>query len=71
MGAAWTEAERDALKAALASGILTVSYAGPPARTITYQSLSAMRSLLSAMNAQLGDDDPPPRVRYAKHSKGF
>jgi hypothetical protein len=45
----WTQADIDTLKAAVASGILTVSYAGPPARMITYQSLAAMRALLAEM----------------------
>lgn len=45
----WTQSDVDALKAAVASGILTVSYDGPPRRTITYQSLESMRALLASM----------------------
>jgi hypothetical protein len=45
----WTQADLDTLKVAVASGVLSVSYDGPPKRTVTYQSLSEMRSLLAAM----------------------
>ncbi|MES2170548.1 MAG: hypothetical protein V4479_07480 [Actinomycetota bacterium] len=50
---AWTEAQRDELQAAIATGLLTVRYEGPPAREQTYQSLPAMRALLAEMNRQL------------------
>lgn len=49
--ATWTETEIATLQAAIASGVLSVSYAGPPQRTITYQSLSEMRDLLAEMIA--------------------
>lgn len=49
MTATWTQAQIDELKAAIASGVLTVSYSGPPARSVTYQSLKEMRELLAAM----------------------
>ena len=45
----WTVEEYNSLRAAVASGVLTVTYSGPPSRTVTYQSLSAMRSLLAEM----------------------
>jgi hypothetical protein len=48
-GIAWTQAEVDALRAAVASGVLTVVYDGPPRRQVTYQSLQQMRELLSSM----------------------
>ena len=51
--AIWTQTDVDSLKVAISSGILTVSYAGPPARTITYQSLSEMRKLLADMVADV------------------
>jgi hypothetical protein len=53
--ATWTQADLDTLKAAVASGILTVTYSGPPSRTITYQNLDAMRRLLGEMNAELAN----------------
>ena len=49
----WTTAERDTLKAAVASGALTVTYDGPPRRSVTYQSLEAMRALLVEMELSL------------------
>lgn len=69
--AIWTQADIDALKAAVASGILTVSYSGPPARTITYQSLDAMRALLAEMVADVGSE-AGTRRRYRRGAiKGF
>ncbi len=53
MTATWTQAQVDELKVAIASGVLTVSYSGPPARYVTYQSLSAMRELLAAMRQDI------------------
>lgn len=68
MAAIWAQGDIDTLKAAIASGILTVSYDGPPKRMITYQSLGAMRSLLAEMVRQV---DPSPAFRRATFSKGF
>lgn len=45
----WSTLEITTLRTAIASGVLTVSYSGPPARTVTYQSLDAMRRLLTEM----------------------
>lgn len=49
----WTQADIDRLKAAIATGVLSISYVGPPARQITYQSLAAMRDLLAEMRREL------------------
>lgn len=46
---AWTQADIDSLKAAIASGVLTVSFSGPPARSQTYQSTTAMLQALAVM----------------------
>lgn len=68
----WTQDEIDTLKAALVSGVLSVEYAGPPARRVQYQSLAAMRDLLAAMIADVeGDDGNRPTYRFAAHRKGF
>lgn len=64
----WTQAEIDALKAAVASGVLSVTYAGPPARTITYQSLADMRALLAEMVATSTNGTP---YRLAATRKGL
>ena len=47
--AIWTQADIDSVKAALSSGVLSVSYAGPPARSVMYQSTGQLMSLLAAM----------------------
>lgn len=68
MAGIWTQADIDALKAAVASGVLSVSYAGPPQRSITYQSLEAMRSLLAEMVHQVSG---ATSFRRASVNKGF
>ena len=67
----WTEQDIQTLKAAIASGVLSVNYAGPPSRSVTYQSLDAMRSLLAEMRAEVSAANGRPRVTYARTSKGF
>lgn len=64
----WTQDDVDTLKRAIKSGVLSVTYAGPPARSITYQSLPEMRSLLAEMVGQSGG-----RRRYRRVAirKGF
>lgn len=64
----WTQEDIDSLKSAIAGGVLTVRYDGPPARSITYQNLSDMRSLLASMVASVST---ARRVTLAKHSKGL
>ncbi len=72
MATIWTDADIIALKTAVASGILTVSYDGPPKRLQTYQSLSEMRALLAEMVAQVGDAAGTRKhYRLATHRKGF
>jgi hypothetical protein len=67
----WTQGDIDALRAAVGTGVLTVSYNGPPARTITYQSLDAMRALLASMNAQVENSAGRRRgFRLASTKKG-
>lgn len=66
--AGWTQADVDKLKAAIASGALSVSYAGPPARSITYQSTDAMLKALSLMERSVNGGTP---YRLAKTRKGF
>jgi hypothetical protein len=68
MAVTWTQEEIDALKAAIASGVLTVSYAGPPQRSVTYQSLAEMRALLADMNRQVTE---APSYRRVQFNKGF
>lgn len=75
----WTQADVDKLRAAvlaLASGeaAQTVTYAGPPARTIVYQTtnLDKMRSLLAEMVAAVGNAAGTRQgYRVATHRKGL
>jgi hypothetical protein len=68
---AWTQAEVDALKAAVASGILTVTYDGPPRRSITYQSLAEMRDLLAEMLGVVAASTGGTTYRLASTRKGL
>jgi hypothetical protein len=65
----WTQQDLDALKAAVASGVLRVRYKGPPEREVEYQSLAEMRSLLAEMRGQL--EPAARRFRRAVVSKGM
>jgi hypothetical protein len=69
--ATWTQEDIDKLKAAIASGVLSVTYNGPPARSVTYQSLAAMRSLLAEMTADVARQAGAKTTRRAKFRKGF
>ncbi len=72
---AWTQADVDQVRAAviaLATGtrVVTVSYAGPPARSVTYgiAELGELRKLLSEMERSASG---ATRFRRAAFSKGF
>jgi hypothetical protein len=67
----WTEGDIATLKAAIAQGVVSVSYAGPPARSITYQSLAEMRALLAEMVGQVGGYSGRARYRRVAFKKGF
>ena len=68
MPTVWTQQEIDELKAAIASGIVEVTYSGPPSHTVKYHSLADMRSLLAEMTRQVGGDAP---YRLISTRKGF
>jgi hypothetical protein len=63
---AWTQTEYDTLKAAIASGVLSVKYAD---RTVTYHSLKDMRELLAVMERELNPATTKTH-RYITTSKG-
>lgn len=68
----WTQQDIDTLKEAIASGVLSVTYSGPPQRTMTYQNLDAMRSLLASMIADVGNaDGTRPTYKKMGTRKGF
>jgi len=70
MTATWTQTQVDELKTAIASGVLTVNYSGPPARSVTYQSLSAMRELLAAMQQDIARANGTRAYALAATRKG-
>ncbi len=64
----WTQADVDTLAKAVASGVLSVTYDGPPRRSVTYQSLDSMRALLAAMRRSASGS---PSARLVTTRKGF
>ncbi len=64
----FTQDDIDKLKAAVASGVLSVRYDGPPGRTVVYQDLAAMRSLLASMQQEV---KAAPVYRLAATRKGL
>jgi hypothetical protein len=72
---AWSQVEVDAVRAAivaLATGTraVSISYAGPPARSVTYSDaqLGDLRALLSEMERSAGGS---PKFRRVAFNKGF
>lgn len=66
----WTQDDLDTLKAAAAKGVLTVEYAGPPARKVTYQSLDAMLRLIDRMRRELNLGAPTYRLAATRKGLG-
>ncbi len=66
----WSQADVDTLKSAVASGVLTVRYDGPPARTLTYQSLTEMRALLASMAQDVAAAAGRPNYTLLSSRKG-
>ncbi len=66
----WTQLEVDALKAAIAKGERSVSFAD---RRVDYRSVDEMIQALSLMEAELARAETPPRPRQYKawSDKGF
>lgn len=70
--ATWTQTEINELKKAIASGVLTVTYSGPPSRSVTYQSLAEMRKLLADMQADVAAEaGTRSNHRFAALRKGL
>lgn len=70
---AWTQADIDRLKTAIASGIVTVSYDGPPRRTVQYQNTKDMLAALAAMEAEvvIATGTGRSTSTVARFTKGF
>lgn len=66
----WTQADVDVLSAAIASGVLSVTYSGPPSRTVTYQNLAEMRTTLAQIIAS-ANAATRRGFRLAATKKGF
>jgi hypothetical protein len=49
----WTQADVNTLRAAIASGVLSVEFSGPPSRRVQYQSTDAMLKVLALAVAEL------------------
>lgn len=65
---AFTQADIDALKAALATGALTVR--APDGRMVTYRSVDEMLRTLARMEAEVGSaDGVRPRTTFASFQK--
>ena len=60
---AYTEAQRDALKKALASGVLRVSYDGT---TTEYRSVEELRQALSTVERELAADAGKTALRQVR-----
>lgn len=67
----WSEADLTALKSAYTSGVLTVEYAGPPARRVTYQSLEAIASAIADIEARVARAAGQRTHRMAIHNRRF
>jgi len=68
--ATWSAEEIAALRAAIASGVLTVSYSSNGQnRSVTYQSLDQMLELLAQMEAT-AEDAPRAKYRNAQWNRG-
>lgn len=67
---AWTQADIDTLKAAIATGVQEVEYDGPPKRRVKYQSFEQMRGALALMQAEVSGASRPA-YRLASTSKGL
>lgn len=68
---AYTQADVDALKAAIATGALRVKFgSGPDSREVEYRSLSDMNATLATMLAEVSPTTAVrPRVSIVQHSR--
>lgn len=64
----WTQSEITALRAAVASGVLSVRYAD---RTVTYHSLAEMRDLLADMERATARASGSPSFSVVTTHKGL
>jgi hypothetical protein len=68
----WTQADVDTLRAAIASGVLSVEFSGPPSRRVQYQSTDAMLKVLALAVAELATSaGTRSTYKLMAHRKGF
>jgi hypothetical protein len=65
---AWTQDDIDALKSLIKTGAQSISYGGPPARSMTARPLGEMLQLLAVMEREVNEGTP---YRLASTKKGF
>ncbi|MBZ7921648.1 hypothetical protein LAC81_07620 [Ensifer adhaerens] len=65
---AYTQTQIDALKKAIASGVLTVRHGD---EQVTYRSFSEMRQLLKDMEAEVNPSSQPSRRTVAGFTRGL
>lgn len=63
---AWSETSIAELEAAIASGVLMVTYSGPPSRQVQYQSTSEMLKALAQMRAEVRSTPNYRRVTFKR-----
>jgi hypothetical protein len=68
---AWTQGDVDKLDVAIASGVQSVTFDGPPRRTVTYQTTSDMLKARAIMVAEVAKAGGRTNIRYLSTSKGF
>ncbi|WP_315728781.1 MULTISPECIES: phage head-tail joining protein [unclassified Bradyrhizobium] len=67
---AWTQADIDTLKAAIATGTRRVEYgSGPDRQVVEYQSTPAMFAALDRLVAEVSPAAAPARVSYVQHCR--
>lgn len=59
----YTVAQRDALKAAIASGVLSLSYEG---KNVQYRSMAELKAALAEVEQGLSKDSGKPMARQIK-----
>lgn len=59
----YTVEQRDALKQAIASGVLSISYDG---KSVNYRSLADLKAALAEVNQGLAKDSGKPQTRQIK-----
>lgn len=69
--ARWTQTDVDQLKSVIKSGVSSFGYGGPPGRTMTYQALKDLRSLLAEMEQSVAVAAGESIFALAEHDKGF